>query len=213
MVVVLQLNAIVITQQHKLESKPLDQRSAAPVCVFCRVRGVDGSCAKHLTVESYMVIYAANSYTCYYQFFITTLFHSRFKTFFFCKSFPLQPFFFFFRTDYMIPQTFTVTSSIGCFYFLVFVFYNFQLSFPCGRLSRLMWAFARTLKQHLVSYRIVSFKFHYGMRRKTHARVACCCHPSRVCTVSKCLNSSNFLSRVHTVLSVLSRQKSAQNFD
>ena len=27
-----------------------------------RVRGVDGSCAKHLTVESYMVIYAANSY-------------------------------------------------------------------------------------------------------------------------------------------------------
>jgi len=31
-----------------------------------RVRGVDGSCAKHLTVESYMVIYAANSYTYYY---------------------------------------------------------------------------------------------------------------------------------------------------
>ena len=26
-----------------------------------RVRGVDGSCAKHLTVESYTVIYAANS--------------------------------------------------------------------------------------------------------------------------------------------------------
>ena len=26
--------------------------------VFCRVRGVDGSCAKHLTVESYMDIYA-----------------------------------------------------------------------------------------------------------------------------------------------------------
>ena len=47
------------------------------------------------------------------------------KTFFFCKSFPLQPFFFFFRTDYMIPQTFTVTSSIGCFYFLVFLFYYF----------------------------------------------------------------------------------------
>jgi len=28
------------------------------------VRGVDGSCAKHLTVEFYMVIYASNSYTC-----------------------------------------------------------------------------------------------------------------------------------------------------
>jgi len=32
----------------------------------CRVRGVDGSCAKHLTVESYMVIYAPNSYTFYH---------------------------------------------------------------------------------------------------------------------------------------------------
>jgi len=71
---------------------------------------------------------------------------------------PSQPFFFFFRTDYMIPQTSTVTSSIGCFYFLVFLFYNFQLSFPCGRLSRLMSAFERTLKSRLVSYRIVSYR-------------------------------------------------------
>jgi len=31
-----------------------------------RVRGVDGSYAKHLTVESYTVIYAANSHTYYY---------------------------------------------------------------------------------------------------------------------------------------------------
>jgi len=29
-----------------------------------------------------------------------SLFHSRLKTFLFCKSFPLQPFLFFFRTDY-----------------------------------------------------------------------------------------------------------------
>ena len=28
-----------------------------------RVRGVDGSCAKHLTLESYMIIYASNSHT------------------------------------------------------------------------------------------------------------------------------------------------------
>ena len=38
------------------------------------------------------------------------------------KPFSANPFhcslfFFFFRTDYMIPQTFAVTSSIGCFYF------------------------------------------------------------------------------------------------
>ena len=30
-----------------------------------RARGVDGSCAKHLTVESYTVIYTANSHTYY----------------------------------------------------------------------------------------------------------------------------------------------------
>ena len=30
------------------------------------VRGVDGSCAKHLTVEPYTVVYAANSHTYYY---------------------------------------------------------------------------------------------------------------------------------------------------
>ena len=45
----------------------------------------------------------------------SSLFHSRLKTFLFCKSFPLQPFFFFCRTDYMIPQTFTVTSSTAVF--------------------------------------------------------------------------------------------------
>ena len=72
-------------------------------------------------------IYPANSHTYYYQFSIThSLFRSRLKTFLFCKSFPLQPFLFFFRTDYMIPQTFTVTSEHIRFYFLVFcTFLNF----------------------------------------------------------------------------------------
>ena len=39
------------------------------------------------------------------------------------------------------------------FYFLVFLFYTFQLLVPCGRLSWFMSAFERTLKHHLVSYR------------------------------------------------------------
>jgi len=54
---------------------------------------------------------------------------SQAETFFFCKSFPLQPFFFFFSTDYIIPQTFTVTSSIGCFYFEFFSFTMFSYRF------------------------------------------------------------------------------------
>ena len=66
-----------------------------------------------------MVIYAPIAATLFVIFFITHhyLFHSRLNTFF-CKSFLLRP-------DYMILQTFTVTSSIGCFYSLVFLFYNF----------------------------------------------------------------------------------------
>ena len=56
---------------------------------------------------------------------ILSFFHSRLKTFLFCKSFPQQPFFFFFRTDYMILQTYTVTSEHIRFYFLVFLFYTF----------------------------------------------------------------------------------------
>jgi len=51
-----------------------------------------------------------------------------------------------------IPQTYTATSKHTRFYFLVFLFYAFQLSFQCGRLSWLMSAFERMLKQHLVSY-------------------------------------------------------------
>jgi len=39
---------------------------AGTVLCSYRVRGVDGSCAKHLTVESYTVIYVANSHTYYY---------------------------------------------------------------------------------------------------------------------------------------------------
>ena len=37
-----------------------------------RVRGVDGSCAEQLTVESYTVIYAANSHSYYYWYSITS---------------------------------------------------------------------------------------------------------------------------------------------
>jgi len=65
-------------------------------------------------------------HTCSAQFSIThSLFHSKRKTFLFCKSFPLQPFLFFFRTDYMIPQTFTVTSEHIRFYFFSFSVLHF----------------------------------------------------------------------------------------
>ena len=45
-----------------LSSLSLSRRSATVLCRYLAV----GSCAKHLTVESYMVIYAVNSHTFYY---------------------------------------------------------------------------------------------------------------------------------------------------
>ena len=45
---------------------------------------------------------------------------------FFLQILPTAAFLFqAFRTDCMIPHTFTVTSSIGCFYFLVFFVLQF----------------------------------------------------------------------------------------
>ena len=73
--------------------------SGTGLCSY-RVRGVDGSCAKHSTVESYTVVMLLTLIPIIsISFPSPTLFHSRHKTFLFCKSFPLQPFFFFFRTD------------------------------------------------------------------------------------------------------------------
>ena len=60
-----------------------------------RVRGADGSCAKHLTIESYTVVMLPT--------FI--LFHSRLKTFLFCKSFPPQPSFSSSALTTQIPRT------------------------------------------------------------------------------------------------------------
>jgi len=81
----------------------------------CRVRGVDGSCAKHLTVESYMVIYAANSYSYYFSF-PSPSFISNLKPSFSANPSHCRLSFFFIRTDYMIPQSFTVTSEHIRFY-------------------------------------------------------------------------------------------------
>jgi len=57
-----------------------------------RVRGVDGICAEHLTVESYTVFICQQSYLLLFWYSVThSLFHSRLKTFLLYKSFPLQP--------------------------------------------------------------------------------------------------------------------------
>jgi len=54
---------------------------------------------------------------------IPSLFHSRLKTSLFCKSFPPQPFLFFFRTDYMYsPDCLLLLLSIPVFNFSVLHF-------------------------------------------------------------------------------------------
>jgi len=49
-----------------LESRPLEWRSAGTGLCFYRVRGVDGICAEHLTVEFYTVFICQRSYLLLY---------------------------------------------------------------------------------------------------------------------------------------------------
>ena len=75
----------------------------------------------HMHYQCYVGLYLANKLSLLYlSICIANSPHSvgcslfalnKLKTLLFCKSFPLQPFFFFFSTDYMIPQTFTGTSE------------------------------------------------------------------------------------------------------
>ena len=58
------------------------------------VRGVGGSCAEHFTVESYTIIISLQSYFYYWYSITHSLFHSRLKSFLFCKSSRPQPFHF-----------------------------------------------------------------------------------------------------------------------
>ena len=53
-----------------------------------RVRGVDGSCAKHLTVESYTVVMLLTFILIIMSIPSPLTLHSRLKTLLFCKSFP-----------------------------------------------------------------------------------------------------------------------------
>ena len=96
-----------------------------------RVRGVSGSCAEHLTVESYTIIISLQSYLLSYLFYwysIThSLSHSMLKSFLFCYSSLPQPFLFLLQDSlYGFPILFTVTSEhIRLFTSQFFCFYTF----------------------------------------------------------------------------------------
>jgi len=97
--------------------------------------GVDGSCAKHLTVESYTVVMLLT-----FIFIIISIPSPRhslisgLKHFFYVNSFHhgLS-----FLTDYVdSPDCLLILLSISVYYFLVFfLFYTFLLLVPCGILS------------------------------------------------------------------------------
>jgi len=91
------------------------------------------------TVGNGLVIYVVLRFVSYLLLLLfhhPSLFHSRLKTFLFCKSFPPQSFLFFFRTDYMdSPDCLPILLSISVFYCLVFRLSTFQLSVPCGSLD------------------------------------------------------------------------------
>ena len=81
---------------------------------------VDGSCAEHFNCRILYDLYLPTVILTIIWYSIThSLFHSRLKTFLFCKSFPPQYFlFFFFRTHYMdSPDCLLLFLSISVFYF------------------------------------------------------------------------------------------------
>jgi len=67
------------------------------------------------------------------------------------------------------PRLFTVNSEHIRFYFLVFLFFSFQLSVTCGRWNWIMSAFERTLKYHL-SYCIVQYQVRLTITHGCNAR-------------------------------------------
>jgi len=95
------------------------------LCCY-RVRGVDGSCAKHLTVESYTVVMLLKVILIIISspppphFFIPGLKLP------FLQILPTAAFLSFFRTDYMdSPDCLLLRLSISVCYLLVFLFYTF----------------------------------------------------------------------------------------
>ena len=77
-----------------------------------RVRGVGGSFAEHLTVESYTIIISLQSYFYYWYSITHSLFHYRLKSFLFCESSLPQPFLCLLRDSlYGFPRLFTATSE------------------------------------------------------------------------------------------------------
>jgi len=87
------------------------------LCTY-RVRGVDGSCAEHLTVEYYTVFICQQSHLLLLGIPSPTNFHSRLKTFLFCKSFPPQPFLFLLQDSLYTdsPDCLQLFLSISVFY-------------------------------------------------------------------------------------------------
>ena len=76
-------------------------------------RGVGGSCAEHLTVESYTIIIFLQSYFLVFHHRLTL--SPQLKSFLFCKSSLPQPFLFLLQHSlYGFPRLFTVTSEHIC---------------------------------------------------------------------------------------------------
>ena len=94
------------------------------------VINVEGSCAKHLTIEFYFIrpLCCQHLYLLLLVFHYPSLFHSRLKTFLLGKSCPSYSFLFFSKTDSMESQDcLPILLSISVFSFLVFLFFHFSV--------------------------------------------------------------------------------------
>ena len=94
-----------------------------------------------------------------------SLFHSRLKTFLFCKSFPPQPFLFLlWYSLHGFPRLFTVISEHVCFLVLVFLFLDFLVVGSVRQIKLTHVGFRAHVKiaSRIVSYSLPRVQRHCG---------------------------------------------------
>jgi len=118
----------VSVRAHVKTARRVSRCSAAPVCVLIVLEVLVAvvGCAEHLTVESYTIIIISHTVIRAAYSITLSLFHSRLKSFLFCKSSLPQPFLFLLQNSLCgFSRVFTITSEhIRLFYFLLFFCFN-----------------------------------------------------------------------------------------
>ena len=149
------------SQQFAVRPHRIDQSYSFVQSCSYRVRGVDGICAEHLTVESYTVFICQQSYLLFFWYSIThSLFLSRLKPSFSANPSHCSPSFLLLK--YLLrgfPGLFTVISEHICFLLLVsFLFLHFLV---VGSVRQIKLTHVGSRAHVKIASRIVSYRIRH----------------------------------------------------